>query len=245
MPHSTISKRRAGRIVSISGCLSLSIRGNLSQPLTSKRTVGSVSPVAGLLTLGHNAAAYGKQKLYGPRLLATRDHAPDCGFAATALAQQPGGHRPLPQQVLSEAPGMHPFGKGRQTVWGIRVYDATLWIVGLQWSANAPHALDIEPGRAVPAETLVKNAIAEMRDLKVGDESKLRIWKAEMRKVVPSVKQGDQVVIFCSRSNQTLVYFNDSRVGEIDDPSFCPAVMSVWLHPETKHQAMRKALLRE
>lgn len=59
-------------------------------------------------------------------------------FAASAVAQQPGAHRPLPQQVLSEAPGMHPFGKGRHTLWGVRVYDATLWIAGLQWSANAP-----------------------------------------------------------------------------------------------------------
>src|SRR3984893_12238160 len=64
-------------------------------------------------------------------------------------------------------------------------------------SAAAPHALDIEPGRAVPADTLVKNAIAEMRDLKVGDESKLRIWQAEMRKIIPNVKPSDQIVIFC------------------------------------------------
>lgn len=44
-------------------------------------------------------------------------------LAASAVAQQPGAHRPLPQQVLSEAPGMHPFGKGRHTLWGVRVYD--------------------------------------------------------------------------------------------------------------------------
>ncbi len=166
-------------------------------------------------------------------------------FAISALAQQPGAVRPLPHQVLSEAPRMHPFGKGRHTLWGIRVYDATLWIVGTQWSAHAPHALDIEPGRAVPAETLVKSAIAEMRDLKVGDESKLSAWEAEMRKVVPNLNSGDQIVIFCSLSNRTLVYFNDSSIGEIDDPSFCPAVMSVWLHPQTKHQAIRKSLLRQ
>src|SRR5580704_8721453 len=102
-----------------------------------------------------------------------------------------GAHRPLPPQVLSSAPGMHPFGKGRHTWWGVRMYDATLWIVGPQWSAAVPHALDIEPGRAVPSDTLVKN----------------------------------------------------SSTGEVDDPSFCPAVMSVWLHPQTKHQAVRKSLL--
>src|ERR1019366_6884739 len=112
--------------------------------------------------------------------------------APRAIAGPPGGHRPLPQPVLSSAPGMHPFGKGRHSWWGIRMYDATLWIVGPQWSADKPHALDIEPGRAVPADTLVNNAIAEMRDLKVGDESKLRIWQAEMKKVIPNVQQGDQ-----------------------------------------------------
>jgi len=158
-------------------------------------------------------------------------------------AAPPGGNRPLPPQVLSAAPGMHPFGKGRHTWWGIRMYDATLWIVGPRWSAAAPHALDIEPGRAVPADTLVKNAIAEMRDLKVGDERQLGIWQAEMTKVIPNVQQGDQIVIFCSDTNRTLAYLNNKNTGEVDDPSFCPAVMSVWLHPQTKYQAIRKSLL--
>jgi hypothetical protein len=66
-----------------------------------------------------------------------------------------------------------------------------------------------------------------------------------MRKVIPNVKQGDQVVVFCSPRSQTLVYLNDSRVGAVDDPSFCPAIMSVWLHPGTKHQSIRKSLLRQ
>jgi hypothetical protein len=161
--------------------------------------------------------------------------------AASAIAS----HRPLPSQVLSKSPGMRPFGTGRHTLWGIRVYDATLWIVGPQYSADAPHALDIEPGRAVPADTLVKNAIAEMRDLKVGDERQLGIWQAEMKKLVTNLKQGDQIVIFCPDTKRTLAYVNDSSTGAIDDPSFCPAVMSVWLHPQTKHQAMRKSLLRQ
>jgi hypothetical protein len=163
--------------------------------------------------------------------------------ATSATAAPPGGNRPLPPQVVSAAPGMHPFGKGRHSWWGIQMYDATLWIVGPQWSAAKPHALDIESNRAVSADTMVKNAIAEMRDLKIGDESKLRIWQAEMRKVIPNVQQGDQIVIFCSDTNRTLAYLNDSSVGEVDDPSFCPAVMSVWLHPQTKHQALRKSLL--
>ena len=160
--------------------------------------------------------------------------------ASSAIASP----RPLPPQVVSTVPGMHPFGKGRHTLWGIRMYDATLWIVGPQWSAAAPHALDIEPGRDVPSDTLVKNAIAEMRDLKVGDARQLGIWQTEMKKLIPNVRKGDQVVIFCSDTNRTIAYLNNSSTGEVDDPSFCPAVMSVWLHPQTKHQAIRISLLR-
>jgi hypothetical protein len=164
--------------------------------------------------------------------------------AGSAIAAPPGGNRPLPPQVVSQAPEMHPFGKARHSLWGVKVYEATLWIVGPQWSDAKPHALDIEPNRAVPADTLVKNAIAEMRALKVGDESKLKTWQTEMQKIIPDVKPGDQIVIFCSDANRTLAYLNDSSTGEVDDPTFCPAVMSVWLHPQTKHQAMRKSLLR-
>ncbi len=163
---------------------------------------------------------------------------------AGVVAAQTGGNRPLPQQVQLKAPGIHPFGGGRHTWWGVRMYDATLWIVGTQWSAAAPHALDIEPGRDVPADTLVTNAVAKMRALKVGDESKLRVWQGELRTVIPNVRQGDQIVIFCPDTNRTIGYLNESKTGEINDPSFCPAIMSVWLHPQTKHQSMRKSLLR-
>ncbi|HUY18265.1 MAG TPA: chalcone isomerase family protein [Candidatus Binataceae bacterium] len=150
----------------------------------------------------------------------------------------------MPAQVAAAVPGMHPFGKGRHSWWGIQMYDATLWIVGPRWSEAEPHALDLEPSRAVSADTLVKNAVGEMRDLKLGDESKLRAWQAELKSVIRSVRPGDQIVIFCSEANRTLVYLNDSSTGEVDDPSFCPAVMSVWLHPQTKHQTVRKSLLR-
>jgi hypothetical protein len=164
--------------------------------------------------------------------------------APFAIAALPVAHRPLPSQVLSSAPEIHPFGRGRHSLWGIPMYDATLWIVGPQWSDTAPHALDIEPSRAVSADLLVKNAIVEMRNLKVGDESKLRTWQTEMRKIIPNLKPSDQIVIFCTDTNRTLGYLNDSNIGQVDDPSFCPAIMSVWLHPQTKHQAMRRALLR-
>ena len=59
----------------------------------------------------------------------------------------------------------------------------------------------------------------EMRALKVGDENKLKTWQAKMKKVKPNVRPGDQIVIFSSGTDPTLVYLNDSSAGEVDDPS--------------------------
>src|SRR5258708_25683547 len=67
--------------------------------------------------------------------------------AVSGAVAQTGGHRPLPTQVLSTAPGIHPFGKGRHSWWRVWMYDATLWIVVPQWSAAAPNALHIDPRR--------------------------------------------------------------------------------------------------
>ena len=163
--------------------------------------------------------------------------------AGLASAKPAGGSRPLPPEVLTEAPGIHPFGKGRHSLFGIPMYDATLWIVGPQWSESTPHALDVEPNRDVSADTLIKGAIGEMRTLKVGDEVTLAKWQAEMKRLVPNLRRGDQVVLYCSDRNRTVAYRNESKSGEVDDPTFCPAVMSVWLHPKTKNQALRKSLL--
>src|SRR6202140_2322567 len=75
-------------------------------------------------------------------------------ISVTSAIAAPPAHRPLPSQVVSQAPQLHPFGKGRHSWWGIQMYDATLWIAGPRWSAAGPHALDLEPSPAVSAENL-------------------------------------------------------------------------------------------
>jgi len=153
--------------------------------------------------------------------------------------------KPLPPLVVQQAPGIRPLGSGRHTMWGIRVYDATLWVVGPQYAPSEPHALDVEPGRTVNSDTLVKTATDEMRNLNLGDSARLAAWQNEMKKLIPNLKAGDQVVIFCPQDKRTLVYYNGQSRGAVDDTTLCPAIMSVWLHPESKSKEMRKSLLAQ
>jgi hypothetical protein len=159
-----------------------------------------------------------------------------------ALAAPPLTPKPLPEPVNSQAPGIRPLGRGRETVWGIHIYDATLWVVGARYTPIEPHALDIEPGKKVSADTLVNTAMDEMRRLKLGDASQLASWRVEMRQLMPNVNSGDQIVIFCPTDAKTLMYYNGRIQGQINDPTLCPAIMNVWLHPASK-SSVRKSLL--
>jgi Chalcone isomerase-like len=170
----------------------------------------------------------------------------------SALAAPPLVPKPLPDPVLSQAPGIRPLGHGRHTLWGIRVYDATLWIVGEDFTTTEPHALDVESGKSVSSETLVKTATDEMSRLKLGDAARLAVWRLEMARLIPSVKSSDQIVIFCPPDGKTLTYYNGRSYGEVDDATLCPAIMNVWLHPaimnvwlhpESRSKDLRKSLL--
>ncbi len=125
---------------------------------------------------------------------------------------------------------------------GIYVYDATLWVVGARYTPVEPHALDIEPGRKVSADTLVSTAMDEMRRLMLGDASQLAFWRSEMKQLMPNVNSGDQIVIFCPTDAKTLMYYNGRIQCQVNDPMLFPAIMNVWLHPASK-SSVRKSLL--
>ena len=164
-------------------------------------------------------------------------------ITTSASSAQPVTPKPLPEPVQSKAPGIRPLGRGRQTVWGVRVYDATLWVVGDRFTPAQPHAIDVEAGRSVSADTLVDHAMSEMQRLNLGDQSQLASWRLEIARLIPNLKSGDQVVVFCPSEAKTLAYYNGRVQGEVDDATLCPAIMNVWLHPASHNQVLRKSLL--
>ena len=81
----------------------------------------------------------------------------------SALAAQPLVPKPLPAPVLSQAPGIRPLGRGRHTIWGIRVYDATLSVVGERFTPAQPPRWYPDTGKSVSADTMINNAMDEIR----------------------------------------------------------------------------------
>ena len=67
-----------------------------------------------------------------------------------------------------------------------------------------------------------------------------------MTSLIPELKNGDQLVVFCTEKNkETMIFYNGNKRGEIADPQFCEALFQVWLHPETSNSDVRRSLLRK
>lgn len=152
--------------------------------------------------------------------------------------------KPLPASVSEIAPGLHPLGTARHTVFGMPVFDATLWVVGRHWSPAEPHALDVSASRNIPPARLVNGVMDEMRDLKAADDRQRAQWQADLLRIVPPLARGDQLVVLCLADRKTLVYFNGLERGSINDPNFGAALFRVWLDPMSSRPDIRNALLQ-
>jgi len=152
--------------------------------------------------------------------------------------------KPLPASVFEIAPGLHRLGTARHTVFGLPVFDATLWIAGQQWSPIEPHALDVLASRNIPPKRLVGGVIDEMRDLKAANDRQRAQWQADLLRILPPLTRGDQLVVLCLPDRKTLIYFNGLERGKIDDPNFGAALFRVWLDPMSSRPDVRNALLQ-
>jgi hypothetical protein len=151
----------------------------------------------------------------------------------------------LPPEVLTMAPGIHRLGTAHHSIFGIRVFAATLWITGPKWSPAKPHALDVQAARTIPPQRMIDKLIDEMRDQGSGSEMERSQWETQMMRMLPEMEHGDQLVVYCTDNQPTLMFFNGTRRGEIDDPKFCSALFQVWLHPATSYSELRRGLLQK
>ena len=162
-------------------------------------------------------------------------------MSAPGLRAAPGAA--LPSAVLERVPSFHQVGKGAHTYFGLRVYHVALWATGARWNPAEPHALDLESNRTISGDQLTAAGVGEMTRLAVGTPQQIAAWRGQMERVLPSVKSGDQLVVFCAPNHKTFFYYNGAERGEIDDPAFGAAFFSIWLDPRTKNPALRKSLL--
>ena len=144
----------------------------------------------------------------------------------------------LPQHKLS--------GKGRLTVWGFDVYDASLWVTpGFKADklTAVPFALELAYLRDFTNTDIAERSIAEMRRSATVSDAQAKAWTTDMLRVIPNVKKGDRIMGVYRPGTGATFLVNGKLAGQILDAEFARLFFGIWLSAKTSEPKVRSALL--
>lgn len=158
---------------------------------------------------------------------------------------QPAAGQSLPASLREPGSGLRESGEGRFRYFGFHIYDARLWVEGDRFAPERPFALGLKYAREFSGDSIAQSSADEIRRIEPASASKLPRWIAEMRKVFPDVKPGDELVGKFWPRRGVQFFHNGRAVGEIADTEFAQAFFGIWLDPRTRAVDLRRALLGE
>ena len=138
-----------------------------------------------------------------------------------------------------------PLGSATVNYTFFTVYDASLWTDARPFSLDKPFALELRYHHHFPTSGLVKKTLDEMARIDHVPEAKLKDYGARLRKLWPSVGDGDTITAVNIPRHKTLFYYNGKLTGSIDDPAFSKPFFDVWFSDKTAEPEARKKLLGE
>lgn len=145
---------------------------------------------------------------------------------------------------LPHLSGFEAVGSGTLRVFGLRIYDATLWSPGGGWAPGQPFALELRYARSFDGATIARRSVEEMRAQRPLAAATLAHWEAQMRGILPAVQAGDRLIGVRIPGAGAAFYSGTRKLGQIDDEAFAEAFFDIWLAPTTRAPDLRARLLK-
>ena len=149
----------------------------------------------------------------------------------------------MPQALREAAPDWQVLGQGEMRWFGLRLYEAELWVRGAGWSAEAPFALRLTYAREIPGSRIVEASIDELRRLGHRDEASLARWREHMSLAFPDVRAGDSITGIYLLGRGVQFWLGEHLRADLPDEDFARAFFAIWLDPRTREPALRERLL--
>lgn len=139
-------------------------------------------------------------------------------------------------------------GEGTYRWFGLKLYDARLWVGKNGYQPNMPHAaplaLELRYARSLDGDRIAKASIDEIRKLGRGSASQQAAWLAAMQKLFPDVEDGDRITGIYQPEQGARFFLNDAPLGAIEDPEFSRSFFAIWLAETTSAPSLRTGLLK-
>jgi hypothetical protein len=152
----------------------------------------------------------------------------------------------LPDPVVDSRYALRMVGAGELRWLGFPIYDASLWTSSGRhagFTAGETVALSLWYRRSFTRDELLKVTDTAWRKLGQGDPAQRERWLAQLRGIWTDVAPGQNVTTVVLPGGPTRFYDQRGRFGELDDPAFGPAFLSIWLDPRSVVSDLRIRLL--
>jgi hypothetical protein len=162
------------------------------------------------------------------------------------LAGGPAAASSLPDPVVDGRYALRMVGAGELRWLGFPIYDASLWTSsGRHAGLNADEtvALSLWYRRSFTRDELLKVTETAWRKLGQVDPAQRERWLAQLRGIWTDVAPGQNVTTVVLPDGPTRFYDQRGRFGQVDDPAFGPAFLSIWLDPRSVVSDLRIRLL--
>ncbi len=153
----------------------------------------------------------------------------------------------IPAPVLNEIGNARLAGQGSYRWFGLKIYDAQLWVGDRGYRSDAPEsskfALNLTYARDLYGKRIAHSSIDEISKLGFGTGEQHEVWLKRMEAMFPDVHEGTQISGVYLPGQGARFYLNGNLLGEIADEEFARAFFAIWLDPRTSASSLRNSLL--
>ena len=136
-------------------------------------------------------------------------------------------------------------GQGAFTWFGLKIYDAELWVGQKGFQPDEPFVLDLRYARKLDGTRIAEASAEQMEKIGAGTALQRAAWLARMKEIFPDVKQGSRISGVFLPAGGARFYLDGKPLASVPDPEFARAFLPIWLEPKTTAKGLRAALLKD
>lgn len=159
----------------------------------------------------------------------------------------PSGSALAPPPVVRQAlAGATLAGEGELRFWGLRIYDARLWVAprfDAQAFGDHPLALELTYHRAFSGAAIARRSVEEIQRQTPLAPAQAERWQQQLAAVLPDVQPGDRLIGLHQPGQGLRLWRGSQPLGGVDDAELARLFFGIWLSPGTSEPGLRGALL--
>ena len=157
------------------------------------------------------------------------------------------GASQIPAHIQTELAQARLAGQGSYSYFGLKIYDAQLWVGAQGYQASAPEThkfvLELRYARQLNGQKIAQASADQMEKIGAGTPEQRQAWLVRMSRLFPDVKAGTRLGGVFLPGQGARFYLDGQFLDEVPDPAFARAFFAIWLAPASTAQRLRDALL--